>query len=143
MNLEDDPERADYTDEADFSRAATRREIAELRTHVRSLERRVERETAVVAGLSDVLLELLGQDRAVFLNRVREALARQPDPRDKKCSKCGQPVPVRSPRCIYCEADRSVETLADLLWVAIPDGSGAPKGRQSIAQGVNPGPSGA
>ncbi len=121
MNVEDDPERADYTDEADFSRTATRREVAELRTHVRGLERRVERETAVVAALSDVLVELLGQDRAEFLKRVRDALARQPDPREKKCSKCGQPVPIRSPRCIYCETDRSVETLTDLLWVAIPE----------------------
>jgi hypothetical protein len=121
MSHEDDPERADYTDEADFSRSATRREVAEFRTHVRSLERRVERETAVVAALSDVLSELLGRDRTEFMNRVREALARQPDPRDKKCSKCGQPVPVRSHRCIYCEADRSVESLTDLLWVAIPE----------------------
>ena len=121
MTHDDDPERADYTDEPDFSRPATRREVAELRTHVRSLERRVERETAVVAALSDVLLELLGHDRGDFLNRVREALVRQPDPRGRKCHRCGQPVPVRAHRCIYCEADRSVEGLTDLLWVAIPE----------------------
>ncbi|HVK11896.1 MAG TPA: hypothetical protein VM597_24195 [Gemmataceae bacterium] len=113
----DDPERADYTDEPDFSRPATRREVAELRTLVRGLERRVERETAVVAAVSDVLLEALGHDRTEFLNRVRDALARQADPLEKKCRKCGRPVPVRAHRCIYCEADRSVESLTDLLWV--------------------------
>jgi hypothetical protein len=117
---EEDLLRDDYTDEPDYSRAATRREVAQLRTLVRGLERRVEREAAVAAALSDVLLELLGRDRTEFLNRVREALIRQPDPKEKKCSKCGQPVPVRAHRCIYCEADRTVESLTDLLWVALP-----------------------
>src|SRR5262245_23241086 len=120
MIRDDDAERQDYTDEPDYSRQATRREVAELRTLVRALEMRLDRETTVVAALCEVVADVLSQDRRTLLDRVREAVANHPDVRAKKCPRCHQPVPARSPRCIYCGADRVIESVTDLLYVAPP-----------------------
>jgi hypothetical protein len=109
--------RDDYAEGADFSRRATRREVAELRTLVHSLERQLDREAVILSALCEILGPALGESPQALLDRVRRAILERPDAREKKCPRCHQPVPVRSPRCIYCGADRAVESLADLLWV--------------------------
>jgi hypothetical protein len=92
-----------------------KRETATLADQVRLLERRVEQQAVVLQALGRLLAERLGMTDEEILEYVRRAEADRPAAIERVCRHCGNRLPQRKTRCIYCGEDNPVQNVADAV----------------------------
>jgi hypothetical protein len=92
-----------------------RRESATLADQVRALERRVDMQATVIQALARILAERLGLSDSEVLEYIRRAEAERPAAGQRTCSKCGNRLPPRKSRCIYCGEDHPPQAVADAV----------------------------
>jgi ribosomal protein L40E len=92
-----------------------RRESATLADQVRALERRVEVQATVLQALARLLAERLGLSDAEVLEYVQRAEAERQAAERRTCTKCGNRLPPRKTRCIYCGEDHPPQAVADAV----------------------------
>ncbi|HKB03039.1 MAG TPA: hypothetical protein VKD90_12515 [Gemmataceae bacterium] len=108
-------EREDYDDEVIYLGQITKIDFMTLRDRVRELERRVDGQSAVIAGLAQVLCGITGTAEAELVARVQAAISARHAAPVRTCEKCGRPLGWKRPQCAYCEAPAPPRSVADLL----------------------------
>lgn len=104
---------AHHSDSAKINDA--QREIAKHREAVHALERRVEKQSALIRALCELLCEKTGMADAELLARViRIESARREEP-VADCPKCDRPLKAKSRKCLYCGSELPVTTVFDLI----------------------------
>lgn len=91
------------------------RDLAKQRDAVHVLERRVEKQSALIRALCELLCEKTGTADAELLARViRIESARRAEP-VTDCPKCDRPLKAKSRKCLYCGNELPVSTVFDLI----------------------------
>ena len=92
------------------------REIATLRDTVSDLQRNVKKQTSVLRSLFDLIAERTDITEAELLERFQQLeLASKEKSPTVMCSQCSRPINLRHNRCLYCETERVVTSVFDLL----------------------------
>jgi hypothetical protein len=92
-----------------------RREAATAADRVRALERRVEQQAVVLQALARLVVDRLGVSEAEVLEYVRRAEAARPAAAERTCAKCGNRLPARKTRCIYCGEEQPPQTAGETV----------------------------
>lgn len=92
-----------------------RRSAAHLADQVRALTRRLDEQAAVLQALARLLADKLGLTDAEVMDYVRRAQADRTTGGSRTCTACGNKVPPRKARCIYCGADQPPEKVDDMV----------------------------
>ena len=91
-----------------------RRRAATLADEVRTLGRRLDEQAAVLQALARLLADRLGLSDAEVMEYVRRAQADRAAA-VRTCAACGNRLPPRKSRCIYCGADPPPESVAEAV----------------------------
>src|SRR5262249_31491191 len=75
-------------------------EVAELKTALRQLQARVDRQSFVIQALKDMMLSANKSTDAEVLDRIAQIASERGDTRT--CKKCGKAMNPKNPRCMYC-----------------------------------------
>ena len=75
-------------------------EVAELKTALRQLQARVDRQSFVIQALKEMLLSTNKATEAEFLDRIANIAADRGD--NRTCKKCGKAMNPKNARCMYC-----------------------------------------
>jgi hypothetical protein len=90
--------------------------LAELRDHARQLEKRLDRQGAALAALTEMLHELAHATESELLSRLQATIERQRQAADARaCEQCGRRLGARKLKCIYCGAVAPASSVSDLL----------------------------
>jgi hypothetical protein len=87
---------------------------AHLADQVRALTRRLDEQAAVLQALARLLADKLGLTDAQVMDYVRRAQADRAG-EGRTCAACGNRLPPRKARCIYCGADQLPEKVDDVV----------------------------
>jgi hypothetical protein len=88
-------------------------ELAEMKTSLRQLVERVDRQVLVIQVLKDMLLGVSGCSEDQYLARLAHAAEKRAteEAGEKVCGKCGKPISPKHSRCMYCGEPRPSELL--------------------------------
>lgn len=81
---------------------------------IKKLERKVEMLTTITRALFAFIQEKHGISEAELSERVQE-LANKGTVQAVACSQCGRPVGKGQARCMYCGAEKRVDSIFDTL----------------------------
>ena len=92
------------------------REIARLSDTVSDLQADAKKQALVLHSLFDLIAERTDITEAELLARFQQLeLAAKDKTPTVLCSNCSRPINLRHNRCLYCETDRVVTSVFDLL----------------------------
>jgi len=84
-------------------------EVADLRSALRQLQTRVDRQALVIMTLKEMLIGGIKPTEAQFLERLAQLAEQKAD--SKSCPKCGKAMNPKHNRCMYCGETRPAELL--------------------------------
>jgi hypothetical protein len=84
-------------------------EVGELRSTLRQLQARIDRQALVILVLKEMLMAGIKPTETEFLERLAQVAAEKAD--SKTCQKCGKALNPKHNRCIYCGEARPAELL--------------------------------
>jgi hypothetical protein len=85
-------------------------DLADLKTTVRQLMVRLDRQALVIGVLKEMLLAGSAAAEDDFLARLAQAAVKK-EADDKVCGKCGKPMSPKHSRCMYCGEARPPELV--------------------------------
>ena len=92
------------------------REIAKLRDTVSDLQGSVKKQASVLHSLFDLIAERTDITEAELLMKFQQLeLASKEKSPTVMCENCSRPINLRHNRCLYCETERVVTSVFDLL----------------------------
>ena len=95
--------------------ADARRSAAQLADQVRALTRRVDEQAAVLHAVARMLADKLGLTDGEVMEFVRQAQAARASGTTRVCAACGNKLPPRKAKCIYCGAEQPPESVGDAV----------------------------
>lgn len=91
------------------------RDLAKQRDAVHALERRSEKQSAILRALCELLCEKTGMADTELLARVIRIESARRDEPIADCPKCDRPLKSKSRKCLYCGSELPVTTVFDLI----------------------------
>jgi hypothetical protein len=92
-----------------------RRSATALADEVRALRKRLDEQAVVLQALARLLTDKLGLTDAEVMDYVRHAQADRTTGEARTCTACGNKLPPRKVKCIYCGADQAPERVDDVV----------------------------
>jgi hypothetical protein len=90
--------------------------LAELRDHARQLAKRLDRQGAALAALTEIVRELARETEPELLSRLQTTIERQRQAAvARACEQCGRRLAAKKLKCMYCGALTPASSVADLL----------------------------
>ena len=89
------------------------KDLAQLKDVVARLQRRAEKQSAVLQAMLDVYGPKLGVSNADLLGHIKDAEVVRESTLSKGCTDCRRPMGPRQAKCLYCGAVRNVEPTTE------------------------------
>ena len=91
------------------------REVAKLRDTVKSLERRAEKQAAVLRAICSLLFEKVGVIEPELLAAIAKIENDRASQTERLCGDCQRPMKPTSRKCIYCGHELPVSSVFELI----------------------------
>ena|SRR5579862_5749317 len=95
--------------------ADARVDVASLQLEVRSLQKRVDKQTILLRALAVLLFQRAGVTEKELLECYRRCEQERADARTRRCPSCGRTISQRQNRCLYCVETNPANSAFDLL----------------------------
>jgi hypothetical protein len=92
-----------------------KRSTVHLADQVRALSKRLDEQAIVLQALARLLADKLGLTDADVMDYVRQAHADRAAGEARTCTTCGNKLPPRKAKCIYCGADQPPGKVDDVV----------------------------
>jgi hypothetical protein len=89
-------------------------DVVKLRDQVKSMEKRMEKQAAVMRAVAELLQEKTGLPPVELLARIMKIESDRAAV-EHVCPGCQRPLKPKSRKCLYCGTELPAETLFDLL----------------------------
>jgi hypothetical protein len=91
------------------------REIAKLRDTVKALERRSDKQAAVLRAVCQLLFEKIGIVEPELLAAIARIENDRANNAERDCGQCQRPMKVNSRKCLYCGHEVPIHSVFDLI----------------------------
>lgn len=91
------------------------REVAKLRDTVKTLERRCEKQAAVIRAICQLMFDKVSVIEPELLATIAKIENDRATNAVKDCGQCQRPLKLNSRKCIYCAYEVPVQSVFDLI----------------------------